>query len=84
MFIANLLLGSILMLAFSGVALSRRVDCQNNRCCLFVENVPGRLKNLRVSFQEIKSYYVSSLLPKQRKSFALDADISEIQDVGLA
>ncbi|XP_012687424.1 interleukin-10 [Clupea harengus] len=56
MFTTNLILGSLLLLVHCRSAVSRKVDC-TERCCLFVENVPGKLKNLRVLFQDIKGYY---------------------------
>ncbi|XP_041946523.1 interleukin-10 [Alosa sapidissima] len=52
----NLALGSLLLLVLCGSTVSRRADC-TDRCCLFVENVPVKLKSLRASFQGIKSYY---------------------------
>ena len=84
MFTTNLILGSLLLLVHCRSAVSRKVDC-TERCCLFVENVPGKLKNLRVLFQDIKGYYVSTSLPREAQQCKIQTifctcceDISEI------
>ncbi|XP_063049565.1 interleukin-10 [Engraulis encrasicolus] len=53
---SHLVLGSLLLLAFSCAVFGAKVDC-SNRCCTFVENAAGKLKNLRVLFRQIRSYY---------------------------
>ncbi|KAG9352895.1 hypothetical protein JZ751_017471 [Albula glossodonta] len=42
------------------VLLLHTADCTKNcrdRCCTFLENFPGRLKELRTSFAKIRDYY---------------------------
>ncbi|KAL2091143.1 hypothetical protein ACEWY4_013406 [Coilia grayii] len=50
------LLGSLLLFALCRTAVSSKAECKNP-CCLFVENAAGKLKNLRVLFRQIRSYY---------------------------
>ncbi|XP_062400877.1 interleukin-10 [Sardina pilchardus] len=67
MFSTNLVLTSLLL-----AVLCSTVKASCTACCLFVENVPGRLKSLREDFRRIRSYYEDN---DELDSVLLDDDV---------
>uniref|UniRef100_A0AAY4EEQ5 Interleukin family protein n=1 Tax=Denticeps clupeoides TaxID=299321 RepID=A0AAY4EEQ5_9TELE len=45
-----------LLLVLLDSSLGARLECRE-QCCLFMENFPGKLKNLRHDFKKIRNYY---------------------------